>query len=103
MQDRFKNKVVIVTGASRGIGGTAAISFAKQGATVIGVARSDQSDIAAEAGKSYPALKFDLGAAPVADIHALVASIIQSHGRIDALVNNAGIIRRAPATEFSEQ
>src|SRR5690349_19092884 len=102
MSDRFNGKVVIVTGASRGIGGTAAVSFAKQGATVIGVARSDQSDIAAEAGKSYHAIKFDLGSAPVADIQSLVASVVRDHGRIDALVNNAGIIRRAPATEFSE-
>ena len=61
MPSNFENKVVIVTGASRGIGGTAAISFAKEGATVIGVARSDQSDIAKEAGPKYHQVQFDLG------------------------------------------
>ena len=35
MADRFDGKVVIVTGASRGIGGTAAVNFAKAGATVV--------------------------------------------------------------------
>ena len=38
---RLKNKVVVVTGASRGIGQAICVAFAKEGATVVGVARSD--------------------------------------------------------------
>ncbi|HZZ42868.1 MAG TPA: SDR family NAD(P)-dependent oxidoreductase [Tepidisphaeraceae bacterium] len=103
MSNRFENKVVIVTGASRGIGGSAAISFAKEGATVIGIARTTPTDIAAEAGKRFHSIPFDLGSASVPDIQKLVAEILSQHGKIDALINNAGIIRRAPAIEFSEQ
>jgi len=101
--ERFKNKVVIVTGASRGIGGSIAVAFAREGATVIGIARSKQDDIAAEAGKSFHALPFDLGAANADALAALVAGIVQRFGKVDALVNNAGIIRRAPAVNFSEK
>jgi len=38
---RFQNKVVVVTGASRGIGQAICVAFAREGATVVGVARSD--------------------------------------------------------------
>ena len=101
---RFDGKVAVVTGASRGIGGAIAVAFAREGATVVGLARSDQTEIAREAGtKNYHAMKFDLGAANAEQLHKLVADIVARVGKIDALVNNAGIIRRAPAVDFSEQ
>src|SRR5689334_5551079 len=100
---RFERKVAVVTGASRGIGGSIAAAFAREGATVVGIARSDQSDIAAEAGKSYHAIKFDLGGASAEALSMLVAGIVDRVGRIDVLVNSAGIIRRAPAVDFSER
>jgi 2-deoxy-D-gluconate 3-dehydrogenase len=102
MAARFDGKVVVVTGASRGIGGSTAVAFAKEGAHVVGVARSSQADIAAEAGGKYHAVESDLGNADAAALQKLVDSIIQKFGRIDVLVNNAGIIRRAPAVDFSE-
>ena len=46
---RFKNKVVVVTGASRGIGQAICVAFAKEGATVVGVARSDLAETGAAA------------------------------------------------------
>src|SRR5262245_31410331 len=103
MADRFAGRVVVVTGASRGIGGATAVAFAKQGATVIGLARSSQDDIAREAGGKYHAVKFDFGDADAAQMQKLVADIVTKHGKIDALVNNAGIIRRGPAVDFSEK
>ena len=54
---RFDGKVVVVTGASRGIGGSTAVAFAKEGAQVVGVARSSQNDIAKEAGAKYHAVE----------------------------------------------
>ena len=104
MTARFQDKVVVVTGASRGIGGSTAVAFAREGATVVGIARTSQADIAREcgAGKHF-AIEFDFGSADVAAVGELVEDLIRRFGRIDALVNNAGIIRRAPAVDFSEQ
>jgi 2-deoxy-D-gluconate 3-dehydrogenase len=103
MTARFDGKVIVITGASRGIGGATAVAFAKEGATVIGIARSSQADIAKEAGGKYYSIAADLGDANASAMERLVANITQQHGKIDALINNAGIIRRAPAVEFSEQ
>jgi 2-deoxy-D-gluconate 3-dehydrogenase len=93
----------MVTGASRGIGGATAVAFAREGATVIGLARSSQADIAKEAGAKYHAIPFDFGDAKAQQMQKLVADVVAKHGKIDALVNNAGIIRRGPAIDFSEK
>ena len=96
--NRFANKLAIVTGSSRGIGLAVSHAFLKEGATVIGIART-----ASEFKQSnYHATNFDLGNASVAQINELVDSVLQKHGKIDILINNAGIIRRAPAHQFSE-
>ncbi len=102
---RFGNKVVIVTGASRGIGQAIAVAFAREGAKVMGVARGNQSETADRVrdagGESFP-LAMDLSRGTQKEAADLIAKILQSAGRIDVLVNNAGIIRRAPAVNFSE-
>jgi 2-deoxy-D-gluconate 3-dehydrogenase len=103
MANRFSGKVVVVTGASRGIGGSTAVAFAREGAQVVGIARSSQDDIAKEAGAKYHAIEADLGNADAAALQKLIDNIAQKFGRVDVLVNNAGIIRRAPAVDFSEQ
>jgi 2-deoxy-D-gluconate 3-dehydrogenase len=104
MNKRFEGKVVVVTGASRGIGGSTAVAFAREGAQVVGVARSSQDEIAKEAGDDgkYHAIPFDLGSADAAALGTLVGGIVDRFGKIDVLVNNAGIIRRGPAINFSE-
>src|SRR5262245_26825183 len=102
---RFKNKIVVVTGASRGIGEAIAVAFASEGAKVIGVARSDQSEPAAKAkaaGGEYVAIKADLSQGTQKEAADLINQIVSAHGKIDVLVNNAGVIRRAPATDFPE-
>ena len=95
--DRFKDKVALVTGASRGIGASIAQALAREGAKVIGAARTMQQSEGVEA------LTFDFGAATVDDLRALVGQIYDRFERLDILVNNAGIIRRAPALEFTEE
>jgi 2-deoxy-D-gluconate 3-dehydrogenase len=102
---RFKNKVVVVTGASRGIGQAICVAFAKEDATVVGVARSDLAETGTQvkaADGRFVAANADLGAGTQQEAADLVARILSQAGRIDVLVNNAGIIRRAPAVDFSE-
>jgi len=100
---RFDGKVVVVTGASRGIGGSTAVAFAREGAQVVGVARSSQDEIAKEAGGGkYHAIEADFGNADAAALQKLVDTVVGRFGRLDVLVNNAGIIRRAAAVDFSE-
>src|SRR5215204_5291843 len=96
---RFTNKIAVVTGSSRGIGASIAQAFIKEGATVIGVART-ASELKAE---NYLPVNFDLGSATVAQIDELIGDVLHKHRKIDILVNNAGIIRRAPAHQFSEK
>jgi 2-dehydro-3-deoxy-D-gluconate 5-dehydrogenase len=102
---KFKNKVVVVTGASRGIGQAICAAFAKEGATVVGIARSDLSGTETavkNAGGIFMAHNADLGTGTQKESYEVIAQILAKAGRIDALINNAGIIRRAPAKDFSE-
>jgi 2-deoxy-D-gluconate 3-dehydrogenase len=95
----------VVTGASRGIGEAICIAFAREGATVVGVARSDLSKTGikvSSAGGEFITHHADLGTGTQKESAEVIAEILAKTGRIDALVNNAGIIRRAPAKDFSE-
>ena len=103
--NKFQDKVVIVTGASRGIGQAICVAFARAGATVAGVARGDLAEtggLVQVAGGKFLGVNSDLGTDRQKEAAGLVAQILKVTGRIDALVNNAGIIRRAPAVDFSE-
>jgi 2-deoxy-D-gluconate 3-dehydrogenase len=102
---KFQNKVVIVTGASRGIGQAICVAFAREGATVAGVARSNLTETGAvvkAAGGKFFGFNSDLSQGTQKEAAGLVAQILKETGRVDALVNNAGIVRRTPAVDFSE-
>ncbi len=92
----FKDKVVVVTGASRGIGREIALQFADQGACVVLSARGEQSvgelaeDISRRDGRAL-AVRGDV--ANGADVDHLFAQAKETYGRVDVLVNNAGITR----------
>ena len=103
---RFKGKTVVVTGSSRGIGQAICGAFAGEGATVVGLARSDQSETARvcrDAGGEFVNVTADLSRGTREEAFGVVAAIVEQARRIDVLVNNAGIIRRAPATDFPEE
>ena len=91
----FKDKVVLVTGSSRGIGRSIAVSFAKEGANVIINYKNSEMDanIAYEIVSSYGnkcmAIKADVSNEK--DVKRMIDTIIKEYGRIDILVNNAGI------------
>ena len=102
---RFNKKVVVVTGASRGIGQAICVAFAQEGAMVAGVARGELAETGAAvkaAGGKFLGINADLSQGTQKAAAGLVAQVLKEAGRVDALVNNAGVIRRAPAADFSE-
>jgi len=101
---RFHKKVVVVTGASRGIGQSICVKFASEGALVAGVARGslDDTEGLCAAGDGFIPIRADLEEATQSAATDLVSQILVKAGRIDVVINNAGIIRRAPAVDYSE-
>ena len=102
---RFENKTVVVTGASRGIGQAILLNFAREGAHVVGVGIGDYSETelkAAELGAKFTQVQADFSTLTQADAANVVQQVIAATGRIDVLINNSGIIRRAPAAEYPE-
>ncbi|KAG0647400.1 Short chain dehydrogenase mpl6 [Hyphodiscus hymeniophilus] len=98
----LKGKVVVITGASRGIGRSTALSFAAAGAHVAALARTkpDLGSLVAEIKSKYSvpavALTFD---ALSSDLSSTIATVEKELGPIDILVNNAGTTRIAKFVE----
>lgn len=96
----LNGKVAIVTGASRGLGRAIVEALVQQGARVLAVARSidELNDLQVSAGEHVRARKCDMRDAQ--DVARLPAEALETFGRLDIVVNNAGI---APAGKFIEQ
>lgn len=97
----LQGRVAIVTGGAQGIGEACARRFAREGARVViaDVADARGQALADELGARY--VHCDVG--DKAQVDALVAQAVQAHGRIDVLVNNAGIFRAADFLDVTEE
>lgn len=92
---KLKDKVAVITGASRGIGRALVLRFAREGATVVAVARNEEllnslmADVAKEGGRATKV---------VADVSSeeqclnLIEGAVSMYGRLDVLINDAGLL-----------
>lgn len=94
---RLQNRVAIITGASRGIGRATALALAAEGAKVVVNYASSSSAaeevVAAITDKGGNAIAFQADVSKVDQVDALVNHTLEKLGRVDVLVNNAGITR----------
>lgn len=97
MTENIKGKVVVITGASSGLGEAAARLLAKEGAKlVLGARRLDRLQaLASELSLGKDAI-LQTDVTDVAQVRRLVDHAIKTHGRIDAIINNAGLMPHSP-------
>ncbi|WP_028032465.1 2-dehydro-3-deoxy-D-gluconate 5-dehydrogenase KduD [Chelativorans sp. J32] len=94
---------IMITGANTGIGQGIAVAVARAGGSVLGVGRSSMEETAKRVvaeGVRFTTISCDLSDASAT--RAMFARAWEEHGPINGLVNNAGIIRRADAIDFTE-
>ena len=100
----LSGKVAVVTGASRGLGRSIAVALAEAGADVAVAARAkaDLEETAHQAGRhGGRALALVTDVASYAEVERLMSQTVSALGRLDVVVNNAGIARVAPLAEAS--
>lgn len=110
MENNLAGKVAVVTGASRGIGKAVALELAKRGANVVanynGSAEAAQ-EVAQECSKYAKAVAIQANVAEESDCQRLFAQTVEEFGKVDILINNAGITKdgllvRMSAEDFAK-
>lgn len=101
---RLKDKVAIVTGGARGIGLAVARAYAREGAIVVIAdvnedgAKASAAQLASTGARS---MAVAVNVADQASVEAMVKAVVKAHGRIDILMNNAGVGGNIPFLETS--
>jgi 2-deoxy-D-gluconate 3-dehydrogenase len=102
----LEGRTIVVTGANTGIGQGIAFAIGRAGGSVVAVGRSSMADTQAQFERdAVGAARFNSRQIDLArhdDAQAMLDDVWDDHGPIHGLVNNAGIIRRADALDFSE-
>lgn len=98
----FKGKVVLITGASSGIGAGSARHFASLGANVAIVARTEKTlnEVAEEIKKSGGPTSLPITADVTKDAERIISETIEKFGRLDVLVNNVGVVVQSKVPEM---
>ena len=101
---RFRNKVVVITGASRGIGRSIALRFASEGADLVVSSNEDRvKDVANEiVALGRRALSVLCDVSVKSDVEALYDQALKTFGRIDVSIQNAGVITIARIEDMTE-
>jgi len=102
MSDFFKDKVAVITGASSGIGKALAVKFSEMGAITVIASRSadklnELADTLKSEGKNVLAIATDVSKEE--DCKRLIETTVKTFGRLDILINNAGISMKALFSE----
>ncbi len=105
----LNGKVVVITGASKGIGRVAAVAFAKEGALVVAAARTTTGHGSIEetveeikrAGGTALAVRCDVTVP--ADVQSLIQTSLKTYGHIDVLINNAGVTHWTSIADFTPE
>lgn len=99
---RMKDKVVLVTGGAAGIGRATALRFAEEGAKVVICDVNESLGQVAVGLLGMDASFYKVNVTSRADVQAWVDAVVAKYGRIDVLVNNAGILRDGQLIKFKE-
>lgn len=103
---RLDGKVAIITGSSRGIGQAIALRFAKEGAKVVVNSRkieATEETVNAIKGAGGTAVGMAADVSDSKQVKNLVAQTVKKFGRLDVMVNNAGIVDTAPLTGMTAE
>src|ERR1700749_3530858 len=104
---KLKGKVAVVTGASKGIGAGIAKALGAEGASVVMNYASDKAGadkvVADIKGKGGKAIAVQGSVSKEADVQRLFDETTKAFGKVDVLVNNAGVYKFLPITEVTEE
>ncbi len=100
MANAFDGQVALVTGGAGGIGGAVTRALLERGATVVCADRAAPAAPPGDAGRRFDAVAFDVSRRD--EVERVVRDALQAHGRLDVLVNVAGVVSFGPAATLAE-